>query len=899
MAKTLSKTGILKNNTIQAWHVTQSIDALTGTKAYDITISGSLDVEGNISASSLLYSSASEGGGTDTVAMYNTESGQFFYTASSAIGGGGSGGSSLWYDGTTYLSSSKDIQITGSLIVSASNPKGTVSAWKYKDLSNQELLFGDGSYTYLSSDNLITFRVNSNDHHTINDKGLVLNKGFVAASTNTLEVSGSTLLSGSLNVIGDDTTPLGHITSSGNISASGDLYGDNAYFDTRVVTPMWRTPSAEILATNGDLTINAAVTASGDISSSATSTSSFGLYLGDGSQLSNLPGGSTFPFEGDAVITGSLIVSGSFMPLGKATDDTNVIIGKDAAPNITSTSGKNVLIGNEAGGTGTLADADGNVCIGYQAGYEIDGGDNNVCIGNQAGYLMDGNAGVIAIGYQVMRNAVNNYGVGIGDSAGRFQQNNPNTLIGGYAGYGVSGQSDARYNAALGYTAGYLLRDGYYNVIIGGEKAGYNINDGYGNIILGTYAGKNIVDGDYNIIIGHSASFGADVSNQLFIGSASFATISASLTTGDIIFPSTASATYFVGDGSQLTNLPGGGSTFPFEGDAVITGSLLISGSFNAFKLDTTAVILGTEAGANLTATSVDNTLIGYQAGTNTTAGDQNVLIGQGAGQTGDHTQDVAIGYWSGLGYTGGFNVSIGYHAGYGANVASAEKHNTQIGAQAGRNNWRGSGNTFIGYSAGFNGYDNEGCIIIGSGSIGGGDVGAGGLTQQLRIGNGADIVTISASLETGDIIFSGDINGSGGLFISGSSTLGDALTDTITIEGHITASGNLDIGGELIQTGVVTTSGGSAPTITGKSVWRIATDGTAAGATLADGTVGQRLTVYCYDHSSVGSVTVTPSTSPSNYSTILFNENGESIDLIFDTSKGWIIIGTYGATIS
>ena len=44
MALTLSKTGIAQTSTINAWHVTQSVDALTGTAAYDITISGSLDV---------------------------------------------------------------------------------------------------------------------------------------------------------------------------------------------------------------------------------------------------------------------------------------------------------------------------------------------------------------------------------------------------------------------------------------------------------------------------------------------------------------------------------------------------------------------------------------------------------------------------------------------------------------------------------------------------------------------------------------------------------------------------------------------------------------------------------------------------------------------------------------
>jgi hypothetical protein len=50
------------------------------------------------------------------------------------------------------------------------------------------------------------------------------------------------------------------------------------------------------------------ISASGDISSSITSTASFGTYLGDGSQLTGVDG---FPFTGSALITGSLEVTGS------------------------------------------------------------------------------------------------------------------------------------------------------------------------------------------------------------------------------------------------------------------------------------------------------------------------------------------------------------------------------------------------------------------------------------------------------------------------------------------------------------------------------------------------------------------------------------------------------------
>jgi len=49
MALTLSQIGIETSNTVEAWHVTQSIDAFTGTEAYDISLSGSLDMTGPVS----------------------------------------------------------------------------------------------------------------------------------------------------------------------------------------------------------------------------------------------------------------------------------------------------------------------------------------------------------------------------------------------------------------------------------------------------------------------------------------------------------------------------------------------------------------------------------------------------------------------------------------------------------------------------------------------------------------------------------------------------------------------------------------------------------------------------------------------------------------------------------
>ena len=54
MAKTLDQVGIETGNTVEAYHVTQSIDAFTGVVAYDISLSGSFNMTGSINGEPLV-----------------------------------------------------------------------------------------------------------------------------------------------------------------------------------------------------------------------------------------------------------------------------------------------------------------------------------------------------------------------------------------------------------------------------------------------------------------------------------------------------------------------------------------------------------------------------------------------------------------------------------------------------------------------------------------------------------------------------------------------------------------------------------------------------------------------------------------------------------------------------
>jgi len=89
MANTLSKTGITNGQTIQPSHVTQSIDAFTGTEAYDITLSGSLTLTGSHNIDGLVTATSFSGDGSQITGIVSSS---YALTASYAENAGGGAG---------------------------------------------------------------------------------------------------------------------------------------------------------------------------------------------------------------------------------------------------------------------------------------------------------------------------------------------------------------------------------------------------------------------------------------------------------------------------------------------------------------------------------------------------------------------------------------------------------------------------------------------------------------------------------------------------------------------------------------------------------------------------------------------------------------------------------------
>ena len=121
-------------------------------------------------------------------------------------------------------------------------------------------------------------------------------------------------------------------------------------------------------------------------------------------------------------------------------------------------------------------------------------------------------------------------------------------------------------------------------------------------------------------------------------------------------------------------------------------------------------------------------------------------------------------------------------------------------------------------------------------------------------------------------------------LTTSGTTTLGDAATDTTTIAGPLTVQDS------VVMDGTTASSGAGAVAITGY-IHEVTTTGTGDALTLADGTEGQKLAVvYVAEGAGADTAILTP-TNLAGGTTVTFNAVGDSADLLF-TAGTWFVLG-------
>jgi len=236
MALTLNKTGITTGNTVEAYHVTQSIDAFVGTVAYNINLSGSFAVTGSLT----------NGANNRATGLYSHAEG----TGSLASG-------IASYAGGFKTTASGDYSFAGGFQCKATGQSSI--AFGVTNQSIGQASFALGYNTYTGANNSLAFGTNvstSGDYSIAAGDGTNVSGITSFAFGSNLISSGSGAASSQF-VIGRNNTP-GDITSlfiiGGGVTtgARKDVFkvrpsGSIVLPTTQSVAPTWTGTDGEII----------------------------------------------------------------------------------------------------------------------------------------------------------------------------------------------------------------------------------------------------------------------------------------------------------------------------------------------------------------------------------------------------------------------------------------------------------------------------------------------------------------------------------------------------------------------------------------------------------------------------------------------------------------------------
>ena len=498
----------------------------------------------------------------------------------------------------------------------------------------------------------------------------------------------------------------------------------------------------------------------------------------------------------------------------------NTAIGNSALTAATS-GGNNTALGYRAMGSAqavsdcvaigsnalyTLNDDSGNACvaIGHEAAYSavgLSGASNEVFSGTYVGgyagkYLGDTdnnyNRGNTAIGFKTLiggdtSTAANNttvYSTAVGAYAGGGTSTSALTATGGvYLGYYAGTLvSSGDYNVCIGYASGDELADATKNILIGADSGGTMTNN-VGNVVIGHQALDAADSGEnYNVAIGHQAmSTANDPEYDYNIAIGYQALMGGTHVDGQRDCIAIGSNTLDTADNEGYYNIAMGkgamGTGIVSADDCIGIGRLALEDNTSGQNIG-----IGYQAGTNLTAGD-KNVALGYQALGSQSTGDRNiaigmkalyqctnsdnegdnVAIGHKAGEfIGDAEKNIAIGTYAlesvtGTPLTGQGNVGVGWEAltavitdaqhntavGYeaGESITTGD-FNICIGSRSGENIATGSNNVMLGFHLNASAADVTHEIVIGAGADVSNDFDGAG-TETCRIGRASDYITV------------------------------------------------------------------------------------------------------------------------------------------------------------
>ena len=327
-----------------------------------------------------------------------------------------------------------------------------------------------------------------------------------------------------------------------------------------------------------------------------------GTFSGDGSTLTGVTGSWDGNFSGSAVVTGSLEVTGSITATtfvgdgssltgltadwdGTHTGSASISGSLEINGRVTQTGlGESTYFGSQAGEDDDKT-TNCNTGFGFAALKENTGGCQNTALGHGAFKTNQGGNSNIAIGYGALTlNNGGNFNVAIGSSVlGNDNTGDENTVIGALA--AVTNNSGDR-NTAIGFCSLFGTDTGKCNTAIGHCAGRFVTGSSTGNVFLGYMAGPSTISGGIN--------------NKLYINNTTgSALIEGDFSTSQIEFAGGVTGSSFtgsfVGDGSNLTNLPATDWDGTRNGDSEITGSLEVTEDLTVGSQITVGTSSGTE----------------------------------------------------------------------------------------------------------------------------------------------------------------------------------------------------------------------------------------------------------------------------------------------------------------
>ncbi len=116
-------------------------------------------------------------------------------------------------------------------------------------------------------------------------------------------------------------------------------------------------------------------------------------------------------------------------------------------------------------------------------------------------------------------------------------------------------------------------------------------------------------------------------------------------------------------------------------------------------------------------------------------------------------------------------------------------------------------------------------------------------------------------------------------------------------IENNLNVNGEFESSGLIKNTGINNVSSNQSPVITNVSILRVSGSGGTDTPTIPDGVSGQRLTLYCVNIPG-GRITYN-ALSMAGWTSFEMGAIGDCLDLIYDSTIGWVVLGSFGGTLT